>query len=197
MKNIEELLLSLIAEDNRYYFIYSLTDKLFCYANTSFESFFGIRSGDKSINKLTRIVHPDDVRRLKKYLPFLRQGNSLTDFEFRTIRPNEKTYILSLYARIDNSLDKELFLGYVTDITTIKEDIDYLNELNDKKDSILHILLHDLGGPLGNIKNLSRLLNERLKSLNEEDIQKIITSIEKNSKMSIQIINDFVGRQNP
>jgi len=77
-------------------------------------------------------------------------------------------------------------------ITNFKANTLHLNEFKNKTDTILNILAHDLAAPLSNIKNLSFLLGNKLKTLKEEDIYKIISSIEKNSKTGIQIINEFV-----
>lgn len=195
MEQRTALLLSLIKEDNRCYFIFDIAQKRFLFVNPAFESFFHVHSGEAEGDSLIKMVHPDDVDYLKSHFQSAQPGRLLTDIEFRIVHFDKKEYTFSMSACFEKRQGKELILGYLSDITTQKENTLYLNEFNNKKNSILNILSHDLGGPLGNIRNLSRLLKERFKSLDEENLQKIITSIERNTNMGIQIINDFVHRE--
>ncbi|WP_134090487.1 PAS domain-containing sensor histidine kinase [Olivibacter sp. XZL3] len=195
MEHAAELLLSLVREDNRYYFIFDIAQKRFLFVNPAFESFFHVRSGETEGDSLIKMIHPDDVDYLKSHVQSAQPGLFLTDIEFRIIHFDKKEYIFSMSARLEKKHDKKLISGYLSDITRQKENALYLNEFNNRKNSILNILAHDLGGPLGNIKNLSHLLKQRFKSLDEENLQKIITSIERNTNMGIQIINDFLNRE--
>jgi two-component system sensor histidine kinase VicK len=193
MIELSTSLLSLAEKDTRLYFAYDLEDERFIYVNPAFESFFSLNLNELQLNTLVTMIHHDDIDYLKTCLKFLTPGSFDEDLEFRLIPPDKKEHTFKATIFFNNSLNpKNLLTGYLEDITNIKANTIYLAELNNRTNTILNILYHDLSAPFSNIKNLSSLLGTRRQILKEEDIQKIIASIEKNSTVGIQIINEFM-----
>jgi two-component system, OmpR family, sensor histidine kinase VicK len=193
MIELSTSLLSLAEKDIRLYFAYDLEDERFIYVNPAFESFFSLSLNELQLSTLVTMIHQDDIDYLKTCLKFLTPGSFDEDLEFRLTPPDRKEHTLKATIFFNNSLKtKNLLIGYLEDITNIKANSIYLAELNNRKNTILNILYHDLSAPFSNIKNLSSLLEKRRQILKEEDIQKIIASIEKNSMVGIQIINEFM-----
>lgn len=54
--------------------------------------------------------------------------------------------------------------GYLEDITEAKQQNEYMKKFASKKNSVLHILAHDLAGPLNLIQNLSEEIAQELKA---------------------------------
>lgn len=193
MVELSTSLLSLAEKDTRLYFAYDLEDERLIYVNPAFESFFNSNLNELALSTLVAMIHPDDIDYLKTCLKFLTPGSFDEDLEFRLTPPDRKEHTLKATIFFNNSFkSKNLLTGYLEDITNIKANSIYLAELNNRKNTILNILYHDLSAPFSNIKNLSSLLGKRRPTLKEEDIQKIIASIEKNSAAGIQIINEFM-----
>ncbi|HWV70265.1 MAG TPA: HAMP domain-containing sensor histidine kinase, partial [Pseudosphingobacterium sp.] len=64
---------------------------------------------------------------------------------------------------------------------------------NDKKNSILNIVSHDLVGPLSFIRNIATILSRELKALNNFKFDKFISIIYKTSEECIDLIRDFLN----
>ena len=193
MIEISKLLLSLAQHDARLYFAYNLKTSRFIYINPAFESFFNLSLKELKLSTIMAMIHQDDIDYLKTCVRSLTPGSFDNDLEFRLIPDDKKEYTFNATMFFDDSLKiKHILIGYLENITSFKANAIYLNEFKNRTDTILNILAHDLAAPLSNIKNLSFLLGNKLKTLKKEDIYKIISSIEKNSKTGIQIINEFV-----
>jgi two-component system, OmpR family, sensor histidine kinase VicK len=193
MIEISKLFLPLAQNDARLYFAYNLEIKRFIYINPAFESFFNSSLQELKLSTIMAMIHQDDIDYLKTCMRSLRPGSFDNDLEFRLISEDKKEFTFNATMFFDDSLKvKHILIGYLENITNFKANTLHLNEFKNKTDTILNILAHDLAAPLSNIKNLSFLLGNKLKTLKEEDIYKIISSIEKNSKTGIQIINEFV-----
>jgi len=193
MIEISKLFLSLAQNDARLYFAYNLEISRFIYINPAFESFFNVSLQELKLTTIMAMIHQDDIDYLKTSMRSLTPGSFDNDLEFRLISEDKKEYTFNANVFLDDSLKiKHILIGYLENITSFKANAVYLNEFKNKTDAILNILAHDLAAPLSNIKNLSFLLGNKLNTLKKEDIYKIISSIEKNSKTGIQIINEFV-----
>jgi two-component system sensor histidine kinase VicK len=141
------------------------------------------------------MVHPDDKLYLIENFDSLQPGQFRDKIKCRVVLPDkkERSVCLSLFA---TDQDKQRMLtGYLEDITIDAEHENKLNEYSNKKNSILNILSHDLAGPLGSIKNLSALLTRKTKALENQDIDKLIASIERISKKAIHMLQEFVKQE--
>jgi two-component system sensor histidine kinase VicK len=86
-------------------------------------------------------------------------------------------------------------VGHGEDVTVYKQQNDVLNKHNSKKNSILNILAHDLAGPIGNIANLSVLIERETASLNNARIHGYLQLVKKISDNSIHLIRDFMNQE--
>ncbi|MDJ1506109.1 HAMP domain-containing sensor histidine kinase [Xanthocytophaga agilis] len=83
----------------------------------------------------------------------------------------------------------------IEDITKLKYYLDVETKYSNKKNAILHILSHELAGPLGTIQSLSSLTISRLKEYNDEDLIRVVSLISQTSKHSLKLIRDFVEQE--
>jgi len=81
------------------------------------------------------------------------------------------------------------------DITTYRTKLEVLNNHNNKKNSILNILAHDLAGPIGTIGNLSSLLEKEIKLLNSSSVDPYVSVINRITKSCIKLIRDFIDKE--
>lgn len=98
-------------------------------------------------------------------------------------------------ALIKNESGENLLAGMAVDISAMKSYISVLQKHNTKKNAILHILSHDLAGPIGVINNISTVLKREAGKFNDPKIDQYISVIIKTSKSSIKLIHDFVNEE--
>jgi two-component system sensor histidine kinase VicK len=190
------LLLSLANHDQRVCFAFNITKNSFVYLNPAFDKFFQLSSLQATPKLLYSMVHPEDCNYVKSSYQSLEPGVFKENLEFRMILPDLKEYTVRLNIFLDVQENNDhIVTGYMEDITSIKAHDDKLKELSNKKNSVLNILSHDLAGPLGSIKNYAVLLSKKTRSLEDEQVNNIISSIEKISKRSILMIQEFIKQE--
>ncbi|RYE19491.1 MAG: hypothetical protein EOP45_12580, partial [Sphingobacteriaceae bacterium] len=159
MNSPASLLLDLARHDERICGAYNVSTNRFIYLNAAFSSFFDATDLDFSLVQLFALVHPDDREYLKDSYGALKSGILKNNIEFRIVLPdgNEHSFRLSLLYN-DRKNKNHILSGYLEDISAHKIHSAKLNELTNRKNSILNILAHDLAGPLGSVGNLATLL---------------------------------------
>ncbi len=190
------LLFALAEHDLRIHFAFDLSSNSFVYANPAFEAFFRVDAKAATPELLLAMVHPEDVKYLEKCYTDLRPGDFKSNIEFRVLLPDKKESALCLSLFLDNGQSNgNVLSGYLEDISGYKSQINKLHEFSNKKNAVLNILSHDLTGPLGSIQNLSQLLFRETKALENTEINKWLSLIEKISKKGIQLIQEFVKQE--
>ncbi|GAB3811843.1 hypothetical protein GCM10028895_02330 [Pontibacter rugosus] len=81
------------------------------------------------------------------------------------------------------------------DVSANRQYNDYLNKYAAKKNSVLHVLAHDLAGPLGMINSLAELLAEETESLANQEIDNLIKLITKTSVNSVNLIRNLINHE--
>ena len=196
MTSPASLLLSLANHDRRICFAFNSTKNSYVYLNPAFNDFFKLPQALATPELLLTMVHADDAEYVKSTCCELHPGELKDKIEFRVILQDRKEYHLrlSILLEIDENGDR-LLTGYVDDISLYKANEEKGKELTSKKNAVLNILSHDLAGPLGSIKNFAFLLSKKTRSLEDEQINTIISSIERISKRSILMIQEFIKQE--
>lgn len=196
MINPSSLLFTFAEHDPRICFAIQVSNKKFLYLNPSFERFFQIKREEATLDFLFGCIHPEDQAYVSSaYLAF-KPGAFNDGLEFRMLLPDEKQYHLRLIAYLNvNNGQNVTVTGYLEDVTTVKEHESRLDELSNKKNAILNILSHDLAGPLGAIQNYTYLLSKNQVVVANEQVAKMIFAIEKISKRSTNLIQQFVRNE--
>ena len=193
MNDSTSLLLLFAENDSRICFAYSLKEKRFVYQNTAFKKFFDVPERDCTIDYLFSRVHIDDRELLINNYKALRAKRISDTIEFRIERTDNKTYTMLIRVLLDKPKKEQgTVLGFIEDITSIRDHENKLKDLSNKKNAILNILSHDLAGPLGSIQHYTYVLQKKTQSLQDKDVQMMISSVERISKRSIQMIQEFL-----
>lgn len=74
----------------------------------------------------------------------------------------------------------------------IETDNQLLNKLNTTKNKFLSIISHDLRGPLGNIENLSFLMQEKENNYNEAEKNKYLNVIQQSASQANRLLNNLL-----
>jgi len=196
MINPATLLLALAEHDHRICFAFNITKNSLVYLNPAFDALFKLPHDVVTPKLLYSMIHADDIGYLKAIYQDLRPDVFIDNIEFRMILPDTKEYIirLSMFLGIFEK-QEHVLTGYMEDITAIKINEEKGRELGSKKNAILNIISHDLAGPLGSIKNFAFLLSKKTKDLEDEQVNKFITSIETLSNRSILMIQEFIKQE--
>ncbi|GAA4435274.1 hypothetical protein GCM10023188_27150 [Pontibacter saemangeumensis] len=178
-------------------FIYEVGAKQFTFLNPAFEETFNITKGTAiDAGSLLKMIHPQDRKYvLEAYQRLLNEGES-SEIEFRfTLPGHEERWVCLTHFLLGDLPDKQRITGYVEDITASKHYNDYLKKFANKKDSVLHILAHDLAGPLAMIQSLSGALAEEAKPYGSPALDKLIDLIERTSEHGITLIDDLTNHE--
>ena len=106
--------------------------------------------------------------------------------------PGAKEYWLRLDVFFDKEDSDRIVTGYLEDISAAKAHSNKLNEYSNKKNAVLGILAHELAGPLGTIQVFSQYLSTAAKRYDDSKIQALISRIEKISRHSTTMIQEFL-----
>ena len=190
------LLLTLADHDHRICFAFNITKNNFIYLSPAFDRFFQLPPDMATPKLLFSFVHAEDSGYIKSVYHSLEPGVLKDNLECRLILSDKKEYTVRFTLLLDFYEQEEKVLsGYLEDMTSVKANEEKGKELSNKKNAILNILSHDLAGPLGSIKNFAFLLSKKTKPLEDKEINKIISSIERISKRSIQMIQEFIKQE--
>lgn len=191
---ISNPLLYLAEKSSELFFIYDLINDRFTYMNPSCIAFFNLESIDVKSRFLLHMIHTEDQRYILSKLKACIEGQVVADVECRVKRAAHERWL-----RITPFLSKEdsqtLLIGQAEDITSFKANTEVLNNHNNKKNSILNILAHDLAGPIGIIGNLTELLSRDTAKFEDPLVERYISMISKISKSSIKLIRDFLDQE--
>ncbi len=130
------------------YFAYDSGLHKILYLNASFEKTWELNSTDvyNNLSALINTIHPDDRSQVSECYLALQQ-NEKQDCEFRIQLPGGKVKWIKINAHICRRTNSNIIVGTAADITSLRDYSDVLHKFNDKKNSILQILSHDLLGP--------------------------------------------------
>jgi len=190
-----DLLETLIEQTDQVVFVYDTSAGKFTYLNPAFEKVW--RKKRKGIMEhpasLLKTIHPEDQQHVREAYQELLEGVIIHETEFRIKLRNHTERWICVKPLLQE--EQSAIMGYASDITDHKEYINYLKKYSSKKNSILHILSHDLAGPLGMISNIADLLHSDLKSHQNPDIQNLIGLIQKSSQQGLQLIKEFLKQE--
>lgn len=177
--------------------MYDLASNQFTFLNPAFEEAFKIKN-DFAFNHASYIqtIHPDDRQYVMEAYTKLLKEKEGVEVEFRIQVPEqEERWVCLTPFMMGEEHETQQVIGYMEDITASKQYNDYLKKFANKKNSVLHILAHDLAGPLAMIQSLSGALAEEAKHFSSQEIDKLIDLIEKTSAHGVTLIRDLTDHE--
>jgi len=188
--------LALAELSNQAIFSFDTDSNKFIYVNPSFRKHVQLEDDLISVSAIRLLFHPEDAAFVRESYKELVEGKHGKTIEFRLIMPDKsiKTVRVEAFKAIISE-DRHIITGMMEDITALKEHNDTLNKFSNKKNSILNILSHDLLGPLGTIQNLSTILNKKFTTHENHKMYHFVSSIEKISRNSINLIRNLLTQE--
>jgi len=161
----------------------SRLDKLCDYFNKTWLEFTGRTMEQEFGNGWAEGVHPDDFDFcLKTYVEAFDKREAFL-MEYRMKNKSGEYRWIRDFGRPFYDLDNS-FLGYIGscyDITEIKDNELKLIELNATKDKFFSIIAHDLRSPFTSLLGFTKLLDDDLSALTQEQIRKIVGTMRKST----------------
>jgi two-component system sensor histidine kinase VicK len=138
------------------------------------------------------LIHPDDrseaFRQFKEFV----NGTFNGSLQFRLKLKNEVKWFRVTPFLIALS-NEQLIFGNMIDVTAERQNIYNMEKYANKKNSVLHMLSHELKGPLNLARNLSKDLQSKLSR--QSFMIKHINLISRLISQSVDIIEDFTDRE--
>ncbi|KAA9333128.1 PAS domain-containing protein [Hymenobacter busanensis] len=189
---------SVVENLRQVFFVYDLTARRLQYVNQAAGPVLGLRPThpDEDLAALLRTLHPDDHDYAAECLDKLVRGRLHEDVEVRLVRAGGATQWVCLKAAVHpQPAGPVLLSGLVEDITAGKEYSRNAERFNNKKNSTLEILSHDLAGPLNVIYGAAVEVRARTQQLPDASLQELLRIIEETCRESVNLIHDFVDTE--
>jgi len=179
------------------FFAFQPSNNLLLYVNDAFEHIWKRKRKDigSDLSWLAETIHPDDRLHVSTAFRSIQKDKQKKKLEFRIQLPDIGQKWLRLNAFLIDKEGADTIIGIATDITADKEYSDNLHKFNDKKNTILQILAHDLATPLANIQMTSDLLAHNTQSYTDTASQKLLNVIQVSSTNSIKLIRDLLNQE--
>lgn len=168
-----------------------------------FRNILGVSADARpSIRRLIKLVHPDDVARVKKFIRSLRDMHGKSSIVFRIVRADKKS--ASIYAVADTLVipgSERRAFGIIQDITDRKQmddleyEVEHLNELNRVKSDFISVASHELRTPLTSIKSFAEILLDDLESISTADQREYLSIIDSEADRLSRLISNLMDVQ--
>ena len=179
------------------YFHFDLSGNKFLYLSPVITTLWNIDQesvlNDPAI--LLTFVHPDDHDFVVQSFDKILTTRESTELEFRLVLANKKVHWICLSACILQNENSSITLGgFAHDTTQIKAYTHNILKYNNKKNSTLEILSHDLAAPFANIQGSINAIEEQLHN-GEADFKQLLSFIKHDALRGSNMIRDFVDSE--
>ena len=119
--------------------------------------------------RMLDFVHPDCRSDFEEILRGFSVAHAYQDHDLRVNEDKYRAKWLNLKSFPVENDQQEIVrvVAHISDVTERKEELSALEEMNDKNESIIRILAHDLKNPLSNIMMLSQLAEREVSGNNQ------------------------------
>jgi two-component system sensor histidine kinase VicK len=171
-------------------FVFGLESSKFLYLEEGVRSLIAFPY-EPGIHELFSLVHEEDVDMIKSAYSALLKGSSLGVVKFRIIS-NSETIWLAVMPFADLNHIEPVIFGNIENISSEIENFSSISRYANKKNSVLHMLAHDLRGPLGLANSLITVLEKDIDQPKNLNMTKAISNI---IQEAIDLIGDLIDRE--
>lgn len=170
-------------------FIYDLDLDWFSYVHPSLAT---VVKEQDSIFDVFSLVHADDRDEITKQFQSLLNGTYNGSSKLRLVLNNEERWF-RIIPQLISIKSENLIFGNVSDITAEEHTIETIGKYANKKNSILHLLSHELKGSLGMARNLSKDLSRHIHK--DSFVTNHLHIIARIISQSLYLVDDFTKRE--
>ncbi|EDM35934.1 Sensor histidine kinase of a two component response regulator [Pedobacter sp. BAL39] len=175
---------------NNTHFAYNLSSGQILFIHTSLQWLVSGGEGNQ-LATLTSKIQAEDIRYLQDVFDDVVAGNFTGKVTVKILGPEGLRWLLVVPFLVQDRND-QLILATVVDITDEVLSTQAVTKYADKKNSILHMLGHDLRGPLNIGKSLLQTISRQIKDVTLLEKTKLISTI---LQQSVDMINDLLNRE--
>ena len=180
------------------FFVFDLEAERFIHLSPSFEIIWPLHPGDVLADPsiILKSVFEDDREMLvEKYKLFLNLPEN-NEVEFRIRIDNIERWVwLRTYPIKDESKTVKWIGGFVQDITDKINHVKYLLTINEKKDSTIAIVAHDLATPITLMQSLVNMLEKELTPKTSELSNNYLMLMQQVCRNSMNLIQDILSEE--
>lgn len=143
------------------------------------------------VKSLLELVHEEDRDVVLHGVKYILEGKSTGIIKFRLVLEKGITWFGVMPFLELNSTEPTIF-GNLMDITSEIDNFSSISRYANKKNSVLHMLAHDLRGPLGIANSLVNVLEKDMDQPKNLDKTKAISTI---IQEAINLIGDLINRE--
>lgn len=135
-------------------------------------------------SRMVDFVHPEYRDKFEEILRSFSVDDAYQDHDLRV---NEKKYRakwlnIKTFPAADDHGQVVRVVAHISDVTRRKEELSALEDLNEKNESVIRILAHDLKSPINNMFMLSHLAEQQLEEDDKGQTHSIIKMIRRSAK---------------
>ncbi len=178
------------------FFAFQPLENKLLYLNAAFEKVWNISraTAGTGLSVINNSIHPDDRIIIANAIVAITTNRRKQHIEFRinTGDGQQKWIQVNAFSFKQNMVDT--IIGIATDITGNKAYNDTLHKINNKKNTILEILAHDLASPLKNIQMSVQVLAAHLEDKQDATLTTLLEVLAECSRKSIEMISSFINK---
>jgi two-component system sensor histidine kinase VicK len=179
------------------WFVYDLSAQQFAYLGPTFEAIWQRNPKDllESPASVLETIHEDDQEYIKNnYAHFLERKEKMR-LDFRILHPdgNERWIALKTYP-VEHEGAVRYVCGFAEDDTPRKENLLYMQTVAGKKNAALHIISHDLRGPLGIVQSLANRIEKKVSPADGPLLQQI-RMIQEICQRNVEMIKHLTNQE--
>ncbi|GAB3583144.1 PAS domain-containing sensor histidine kinase [Hymenobacter daeguensis] len=179
------------------FFLYDADAGQVVFVSAAYEQLFpGLRRENATADLPRLLAHlpAEDQKYALHCLNELIAGHHCDDLLLRLQpRPDVPLRWLSLQAQRSRGPEGQVLLsGTLEDVTVEQEYLRNADKYMAKKNTTLEILSHDLAGPFNMLQQLAGFLEEKTKTLQDAQVQKMLRVMRDTCRDSVSLIRDFV-----
>ena len=171
-------------------FVFEIKSQRFVYLDDWLKSLVG-DIADCSPEQLLAIVHPDDRDIAQHACKEVLKGEAFGSVKFRILSKDQDVW-LGVMPFLELNDDQPVVFGNIMDITAEVENFSSISRYANKKNSVLHMLAHDLRGPLGIANSMVTVLEKNIDQPKSIEKTKAISTI---IQEAIDLIGDLINRE--
>ncbi len=141
------------------HFAYSLSRSAFVFLDDTIPGLFDHQ--EITVALLMSRIHPDDVVVLKNAYPIVVDGKFKGSLKFRVLVAGAEQW-LNVTPFLNQTDNETVIYGHVFNITDEVKNFNSIARYANKKNSVLHMLAHDLRGPLSVANSLVKVLDKEI-----------------------------------
>ena len=194
-----QFLAHLAEQSSLVYFGYSPTEGRVHYVSPAYEHLLGGHPAtvNEELPGWLAALHPDDRAYLTHRWPAVLAGGTLQDQLLRLALPNGDTrwLCLTISGFVPAGEGPPLLGGHLADVTRSQTLLETANRYQAKKNSMLEILSHDLASPLVLTEQMAEYLTERVESLADPQLNRMIEGMRQACQEGMRLVHDFVEQE--